>query len=142
MNSRSFVSDVYYSCTVDYSSVVFVFTDFNGYITCSVVTYDNNNCSVSLVNYYHIRFYFDLFDFKDCVIVAGFVFSVSIICYFYSVVSNFEVRNNCNCFTIYNTDCDYSFIYFNGYVTCCIIQYFNSDYCNTGADIFNSYVYA
>ena len=50
VNARSFIVNINNSSAVNNSSIVLMVADFNSHITSSVVTYNNHNSSVALIN--------------------------------------------------------------------------------------------
>ena len=121
--SRSHISQVKCSCSVNNRSSVVSSVDIECHIACSVCRNYNNDCSVSLVNDFDvIRTGFNRFDCQGGCSVCWQVLVITVIGHFNLMISNWNTRNDYFVFTAFNRhgSCNVSDCY--GYIACCIFR--------------------
>ena len=64
MVSRSYIGNINDCSTVNHSSIECFITNFNCYITCSIITNNNNNSTITIINNYRINNRFSTFSNK------------------------------------------------------------------------------
>ena len=128
MSSRSHIVNSYNSSTVNYSSIVCIVSDFNGYITSSIITNNNHHSTITIINNTRFCICFCLLHSHIWNCMTSRVISISKIFNGNSVVSTRYVLSSYNSFSIINlssvifttnTDCDIAGSTFRN---------FNSDY--------------
>ena len=129
MGSRSFIVQLNDCCSVGYIGNISVVSDLDGYVSCSVIRHDHNNCAVSLVNHLDVLIdCVDLRDFKCCMTVAWQIFAVSVISDVDIICSNAQVFYNQNSCTVCNRDCECADTGdFNCHIACGVNRNFDCD---------------
>ena len=94
MSTRSYITiQLNNSSTVNNSSIILLITNLNGHITGSIITNNNHNSTITLVNHFDvISFYFGYCEFGCS--IAWFVFFASSEYCINSVIACFKVWNH------------------------------------------------